>query len=356
MELARRWLGSRAHGIEIGAAVFAPFPGVRAWNVEHPECGPFRASQLARGLGVAPVHVWATAERLPFADGALDFVLASHVIEHMPDTIRALGEWDRVLAVGGILFLIVPHRDRTMDAERPVTPLAALLADYALANDARTDEMTPGSHYHVWRTADFRELVEYLCAERFVDWAVREVEDVDSRAGNGFTFVLEKRSICPVRVPERGSPVAFLRVKPALPFQVPVRNLERIFPGPELPPDLPLAPGSYHVAAIRAGFPPSVASERVIEVGPPLPVPQLERARWQGRTLLFAGRGLGPTTWLTATYPDGTCHSVLPTLQGDELRVDLEGAILPEAGFVVVPENPRPGGGRGAPLSVALPG
>ena len=115
MDLARRRLGGLGHGIEIGASAFAPFPGVRAWNVEHPSAEVFREAQRSIAGSVAPVHVYATAEVLPFADGALDFVLASHVIEHMPDAIRALGEWDRVLAIGGTAFLIVPHRDRNMD-------------------------------------------------------------------------------------------------------------------------------------------------------------------------------------------------------------------------------------------------
>lgn len=355
MELARRWLGSRAHGIEIGAAVFAPFPGVRAWNVETLDCAPFRASQLARGGSVAPVDVWADAALLPFRSGALDFVLASHVIEHMPDAIRALLEWDRVLAVGGILFLIVPHRDRTMDARRPVTPLEALLADHALANDVRSDEMVPGSHYHVWRTADFLALVEFLRAQRCVDWEVRAVEDVDSRAGNGFTVVLEKRGAGTLREPDPSAPVAFLRVKPHRPFQVPLENSELVLPATAEVCAPAFAPGSYQVAAIRAGFPPGVAGVRVVEVGPPLPVPELARSWWIGRKLHFVGRGLGPTTWLSATYPDGARHSVVPARSGDELVVDLEGAALPAQGFLVEAENPRPGGGRSAQLFVPPP-
>ena len=43
-----------------------------------------------------------------FKDGELDFVVASHVLEHMPDIKSALREWVRVLKVGGILAVVVP--------------------------------------------------------------------------------------------------------------------------------------------------------------------------------------------------------------------------------------------------------
>ena len=43
-----------------------------------------------------PVDVVAPGDDLPFEDDSIDFVLASHVIEHFPDPIRALEEWVRV--------------------------------------------------------------------------------------------------------------------------------------------------------------------------------------------------------------------------------------------------------------------
>ena len=152
MELARRTLGSLARGVEIGASAFNAFPGVEAWNFDHPGGELFQKAQLEIAGQVARVDVHATADVLPIASGALDFLLASHVIEHMPDTIRALGEWDRVLRVGGIAFLIVPHRERTFDRVRPRTDLRHHLADFALGTTAGNDPLVPTSHYHVWIT------------------------------------------------------------------------------------------------------------------------------------------------------------------------------------------------------------
>ena len=46
--------------------------------------------------------------RLPFADGAFDFVFASHVLEHIADDRTAISEVRRVLAPSGIAILPVP--------------------------------------------------------------------------------------------------------------------------------------------------------------------------------------------------------------------------------------------------------
>ncbi|HEV2364272.1 MAG TPA: methyltransferase domain-containing protein [Caulobacteraceae bacterium] len=46
--------------------------------------------------------------RLPFADESFDFVIANHVLEHVADDRRALGEVRRVLARGGKAILQTP--------------------------------------------------------------------------------------------------------------------------------------------------------------------------------------------------------------------------------------------------------
>jgi SAM-dependent methyltransferase len=64
------------------------------------------------------------------SSGSYDFVLASHVLEHMANPILALSEWLRLLKDGGILVLILPDRNRTFDHRRPVTTLEHLLEDF----------------------------------------------------------------------------------------------------------------------------------------------------------------------------------------------------------------------------------
>jgi ubiquinone/menaquinone biosynthesis C-methylase UbiE len=71
------------------------------------------------------------ADRLtPLADASQDFVIANHLLEHLPDPIGALKEWYRVLRPGGILFLAPPDKRLTFDKNRPRTTLAHLVADH----------------------------------------------------------------------------------------------------------------------------------------------------------------------------------------------------------------------------------
>jgi SAM-dependent methyltransferase len=72
------------------------------------EIDPGRAAQCRR-LGYAEVHaVDLAAEAVPLPDGSCRAVIASHVLEHLEDPARAVADWIRVLAPGGVLLIGVP--------------------------------------------------------------------------------------------------------------------------------------------------------------------------------------------------------------------------------------------------------
>jgi len=58
----------------------------------------------------AAVAVQGDALALPFADGSLDRIIASEVLEHIPDDRRAIAELARVLRPGGRMAVTVPAR------------------------------------------------------------------------------------------------------------------------------------------------------------------------------------------------------------------------------------------------------
>lgn len=176
-ELATRYLDGLT-GVEIGAAAHNRYP-VDAFNVDlttdpHPN---YIEEQRRLAGRVATVHVVAAGDKLPLADKSIDFVLASHVIEHFPDPIRALLEWDRVAT--RYLFLVVPHRDRTFDAERPLTSTEELLDRHAAGFTADEDK-----HWSVWTCETFVELCERIGLD------VVATEDPDLKVGNGFAIVV----------------------------------------------------------------------------------------------------------------------------------------------------------------------
>ncbi|MCB9831401.1 MAG: class I SAM-dependent methyltransferase [Planctomycetes bacterium] len=347
MELARRHLGKLHLGVEIGASTLNPFEGIRAYNVDYVDTDVFKKAQHTYGGGAARIDVVASADAMPFRDGSLEFVLASHVLEHMVDTIKALREWDRVLAVGGIAFLIVPHKERTFDAPRPRTPFSHLLADHAEGMTIARDPQVPSSHYHCWITEDGVEIVTELNRLGALDWEILDLEDVDSKVGNGFTIVARKRSIVTTPSSPATEPVAFWQWTLDLPFQVIGRTLQTIVPGSEMIAPVGLPAGSYRVLPVHAGFPPRAGEARRIAIGDPLDRPDIKGVEIVGHEALLHGTGLGPTTWLEALFPNGQIHCRLPLWRDGRLVIDLTGMQMPPEGILVTPVNPEPGGGRG---------
>lgn len=68
-------------------------------------------------------HVWGEQSLLECVGGqrVYDYVLASHVIEHVPDMFGWLGEIAAVLADGGLAVFFAPDKRYTFDARRPVS-------------------------------------------------------------------------------------------------------------------------------------------------------------------------------------------------------------------------------------------
>jgi SAM-dependent methyltransferase len=68
-----------------------------------------------------------TLPELVNEDAPFDYVLAAHVIEHVPDTIGWLAEMSAILKPGGILSLVVPDRRFTFDVNRRNTDIGDLV-------------------------------------------------------------------------------------------------------------------------------------------------------------------------------------------------------------------------------------
>jgi SAM-dependent methyltransferase len=64
------------------------------------------------------------------SSGSYDFLLGSHVLEHVANPLRALQEWKRVLVPGGTILVIVPDRRGTFDHRRAPTSFEHIEADF----------------------------------------------------------------------------------------------------------------------------------------------------------------------------------------------------------------------------------
>ena len=69
-----------------------------------------------------------TLSKVP--DQSQDFVIANHVIEHMPNPILFIESCTRVLRSSGILYLAIPDKEKTFDRDREVTDFDHLMRDY----------------------------------------------------------------------------------------------------------------------------------------------------------------------------------------------------------------------------------
>ena len=193
--LAHRWC--RGTGLEIGAAAHNPF-GLNARNVATYD--PFyEKAQIELCGEAAPIDVEAYADRIPLEDASQDFILSSHVVEHLPDLIGALVEWNRLLKSGGICFIIHPLRYALSgDESRPLTPLEHYIDDYGNRYDRNTHPLQgvtggAGGHYHVAEIENLIEVVDFTNSRDLTDWELVDLERVDTKVGNGFTLVFRKQ-------------------------------------------------------------------------------------------------------------------------------------------------------------------
>lgn len=178
VRFVRSWLGD-LEGVEVGGSSNNDF-GLRVVNVDRYPTDDTVYKRHERDLEgwVRPVDVVATGDALPFDDDSYDFVLASHVLEHIPDPISALRDWLRVARRW--VVVILPHRDRTFDRDRDLTPVAELLHRHRTGFTSEEDR-----HWSVWTCESFVDLCEEL------GLTVAATRDPDRQAGNGFIVVLD---------------------------------------------------------------------------------------------------------------------------------------------------------------------
>ncbi|MDM0001801.1 class I SAM-dependent methyltransferase [Variovorax sp. J22P240] len=192
--LAHRWcLGE---GLEIGAAAHNPF-GLRSRNVALREAF-YEQAQIDMCGEVAPIDIEASADEIPLDGGSQDFIISSHVVEHLPNPVRAFLEWNRLLRPGGICFIIHPLPSAFPgDESRPLTTTEHYLEDFDKAHDRSTHPLEGvnggvGGHYHVASAESLDQLVHALNARALLAWERVDMEAVDTKVGNGFTLVYRK--------------------------------------------------------------------------------------------------------------------------------------------------------------------
>lgn len=103
---------------------------VQPQRVLHFAPEPFLAPKISQVAGVEYVTtdlelgrgmVAADITNLPFANVKFDLVICSHVLEHIPDDAKAIGELFRVLKPGGSALIMVPLKRGATEEDVSVT-------------------------------------------------------------------------------------------------------------------------------------------------------------------------------------------------------------------------------------------
>lgn len=152
---------ARQRGLEIGA-LNRPIVTRQMGPVEYVDRAP-RADLQAwyGGHDVDPEkivevdHVWGDQSLLECVGGArvYDYLVASHVIEHVPDVFGWLGEISSVLADGGLGLFFVPDKRHTFDVLRR-TSASGDFADAYLRRLRRPDARQIFNHVYDTRALD----------------------------------------------------------------------------------------------------------------------------------------------------------------------------------------------------------
>lgn len=207
--LAHKYLDG-LKGVEIGGSAHNPF-GLNTLNVDYTDSleTPFKRAEIEICGEAMIVDIVANGEKMPVSDESFDFVINSHVIEHIFDPIGALKEWHRIIKPGGYIFLIVPITEFVPFETRSTTLLAELIRRHEgtlgqdevlrhttksnLADSSLSDEIRRGiledrlhGHWTVFDLEQFKEICHYLNL-RIIDSA-----EADDKVGNGFTVVIRK--------------------------------------------------------------------------------------------------------------------------------------------------------------------
>ena len=154
-------------------------------------------------------------------EGSQDFVIASHLLEHLADPLRQLEEIHRVLQCGGVVLIFLPDRRFTFDRRRAATPLEHLVADHRDRVTTVSDEHVEdylrktddwdetwtdeerlaqfdlhrrrSIHAHCWTQDEFIAVIEHTINSMGMRWELLDalfVEDVPG--GSEFGFVLRR--------------------------------------------------------------------------------------------------------------------------------------------------------------------
>jgi SAM-dependent methyltransferase len=194
-------------GIEIGGSAHNPF-GLNTLNVDFTDdmTTIFKDAEEQICGERLNVDIVAPGDDIPLENESYDFVVNSHVIEHIFNPIAALREWKRIIKSGGYILSIVPIKELTPGETRGITTFQELLdRDNGLAVspmevfkdqhkitdigglDKDTIISILNTHHTVFDIPLYQSIIDYIEGFELI-----EIENPDLKVGNGFLMLHKK--------------------------------------------------------------------------------------------------------------------------------------------------------------------
>ncbi|CAN5469185.1 hypothetical protein BH10PSE3_BH10PSE3_35140 [soil metagenome] len=141
-------------GLEIGPGgnpLCAGRPELNVRTLDHMDQAGLKAKYTAEGWDVSRVpkidYVWnGEAFKDLVGDTKFKWIVASHVIEHVPDIVKFINDCADILAEDGVLSLFVPDKRYNFDYYRALTSLGRLI-DANAHGDIRPSAGAVAEHY-----------------------------------------------------------------------------------------------------------------------------------------------------------------------------------------------------------------
>lgn len=115
------------------------------------------------------------------ADNSYDFLISSHVIEHIADPIKALNEWKRVVKPAGFLLIIAPNMNFTYDRNRLLTKLDHIINDFK--NHTNESDST-----HFEEVIKMHDLSNDSTVNSYEEHVKRTLDNLNTRIVHHHTF------------------------------------------------------------------------------------------------------------------------------------------------------------------------
>jgi SAM-dependent methyltransferase len=147
-------------GLEIGGGYnpIASKAEFRVDHLDHADRDTLIAKYASQGIDTSRIeavdYVWSGQTYAELVgEKRYDWIIASHVIEHVPNPIQFLNDCAEILSENGILSLVIPDKRFCFDYYRPPSGLARMI-DAFVAGDARTTAGSVVEHIMYAATVD----------------------------------------------------------------------------------------------------------------------------------------------------------------------------------------------------------